>query len=82
MLSSDTLKLDVAHLILLAVIVVGVLFVSVCRGRGLRVEKKKKVEKCVLLLLVNWLLEKWLSSLSERRKTGCVGKNLFFFFIV
>jgi len=60
---------------------VGVLFVSVCRGRGLRVEKKK-VEKCVLilLLLVNWLLEKWLSSLSERRKTGCVGKYLFFFF--
>jgi hypothetical protein len=31
--------------------------------------------------LVDWLLEKWLSSLSERRRTGCpVGKQPFFFF--
>ena len=52
------------------------------QGFGLRVGKKKKVEKRVLLLLlVNWLVGKWLSSLSERRRTGCpVGKYLFFFF--
>jgi len=34
-----------------------VLLVSVCRISGLRVGKKKKMlEKCVFLLLVNWLL--------------------------
>ena len=40
------------------------------QGFGLKVGKKKTVEKCLLLLfLVEWLLKKWLSSLSERKRT-------------
>jgi len=43
-------------------------FFSKClQGFGLRAGKKK-VEKCVLLLLVNWLLGNWLSILSGKEK--------------
>ena len=48
-------------------------------GFGLKVGKKQKSVFFYLLLLVDWLLGKWLSALSESKRTWFLGKNLFFF---
>jgi len=43
-------------------------------GFGLKVEKKKSVF-FYLLLLVNWLLRKWLRSLPEKKRTWILRKT-------